>query len=64
MATTWRSVVAEAIEDLDAEHAPFDGDDRLCQTCSGGYPCTSRLVADDLRALLAPTFGSNQGGQT
>lgn len=55
MATTWRSVVTDALWELDAAHR-VDGATRpLCVTCGaadGSWPCVSRMVADDLRALL------------
>jgi hypothetical protein len=53
--TTWRSVVTDALWELDAAHR-VDGATRpLCVTCGaadGSWPCVSRMVADDLRALL------------
>jgi hypothetical protein len=61
----WRTVVARAANELDAEHQPTwaspemqaRGKDPVgCQVCwpnDGDWPCTSSMVALDLRRLLA-----------
>ena len=55
--------VAEAVAELDAEHRPTWASDAAeaagkdpigCETCfpaDGSWPCSTRLVADDLRGL-------------
>ena len=49
-------VVREAVEELDAEHYE---DEKVhgCVMCwpkDGHWPCTTRLIANDLRRLLPP----------
>lgn len=51
--------VRRAIEELDAEHTPDKwtkpGDRGGCILCwpkDSGWPCVSRMIADDLRAAL------------
>jgi hypothetical protein len=60
------AIVASAVHELDAEHRPQWADYRAeetgkdpigCQICfpgDGSWPCVTRMVADDLRALLLP----------
>ena len=60
MDDTVRAVIAAAVERLDREHPGPVGDDEtymVCCTCYLSWPCASRLVADDLRALLAKEDG-------
>ena len=49
--------VDQAVKELDAEHRPFDlnGMQSGCVLCwpkDGSWPCTSRMIADDLRAAV------------
>ena len=57
-------VIEDAVTELDAEHAPMWSSDEMkargkepigCHICfpgDGSWPCTSRMIADDLRAAL------------
>lgn len=58
--TNLRPVVVQAIADLDAEHyLSYDNGPRrgciICWPKDGSWPCASRLVADDLRAVIEDT---------
>lgn len=50
--------IREAIRDLDGSHYPTsygDGRPELCAVCGaadGAWPCTARMVADDLRRAI------------
>lgn len=53
------AVIAKAVADLDAEHSPLPADQcgprGGCVTCwpkDGSCPCTTRMVADELREAL------------
>jgi hypothetical protein len=61
-----RAVIAAAVAELTADHAPewasdharANGKDpigcRVCYPRDGSWPCLSAMVADDLRAALGP----------
>lgn len=50
--------IAQAVAELDAEHFPDTTSWRgkggcvICWPKDGGWPCTTRMIADDLRRAL------------
>lgn len=58
------TTVAEAVKELDSEHGPAWASTqaleagkepigcRICFPSDGSWPCITRMIADDLRALL------------
>lgn len=67
-----RKALTTALADLDEEHQPQWTSDEakakgkapigcaLCWPGDGHWPCTSRLIADDLRAALTGSSGGEQ----
>lgn len=56
-----RGEVMQAVAELDAEHSPDDprnvgpqGGCVLCWPKVGSWPCVTRMIADDLRAIVRP----------
>lgn len=69
-----RDEVATALADLDEKHRPQWSSDEaaakgkapigcaLCWPGDGHWPCSSRLIADDLRAALSGSFKEDDRG--
>jgi len=61
----WKAAVTQAVRELDEEHAPTWVSDlakdagkdpigcRMCFPSDGSWPCITRMIANDLRALLS-----------